>query len=50
MDDLMDACMVPMRKISDNYYEFGTRKIYIKHDVENDKVMVRDRGGVCRST
>ena len=39
----MQLSKVPIRKISENYYEFGTRKIYIKLDRE--EVMVRDKGG-----
>ena len=45
MEKIMTMCRVPIRKISENYYEFGTKKIYVKIDVETDEVMVRDKGG-----
>lgn len=42
---VMDTTNVPLSKISENYYEFGTKKIYVKLDLVNDEVIVRDRGG-----
>ncbi len=45
MDEIINEgyCKVEIVKINDNYYEFGTRKIYVK-DVDGD-VYVRDKGG-----
>jgi nitrogen regulatory protein PII-like uncharacterized protein len=45
MKEVMEETSVPTRKISENYYEFGTKKIYVKLDSESEIVMVRDRGG-----
>lgn len=41
----MAICKVPIRKISENYFEFGTRKIYVKLDPKSGEVRVRDKGG-----
>ena len=49
VDEIMEAFIeeskVQIQKISENYYEYGTRKIYVKLDDHQDQVLVRDRGG-----
>lgn len=50
VDEVMDfivnqGCRVPIHKISDNYFEFGTRKIYVKEDLRTGDIMARDKGG-----
>ena len=45
MIKVMETCSVPIKKLSENYYEFGTRRVYIKHDIDDDSLTVRDRGG-----
>jgi hypothetical protein len=45
MEEIMGICKVPIRKISENYFEFGTKKIYVKLDPATGEVRVRDKGG-----
>ena len=45
MEDLMTKCRVPIKKISENYFEFGSKKIYVKPDPATGEIMVRDKGG-----
>ena len=48
MISMYELTRVPINKLSDNYYEFGTRKIYVKLQdplAEFPIVLVRDRGG-----
>ena len=42
---IYQGCRVPIHKISDNYFEFGTRKIYVKEEPRTGDVMARDKGG-----
>ncbi|CDW83188.1 UNKNOWN [Stylonychia lemnae] len=42
---ITQGCRVPIHKISENYYQFGSRKIYVKYDAQLRDVMVRDKGG-----
>ncbi len=37
------GCLVPIKKLGDGYYMFGTRKIYAK--ILNGKLVIRVGGG-----
>eukprot|EP00347_Sterkiella_histriomuscorum_P002606 403367491 len=41
------GCKVPIHKIGENYYQFGTRKLYIKEDARSLEIIVRDKSGKC---
>lgn len=45
MEDLIVKCRVPIKKISENYFEFGSKKIYVRPDPKTGEIMVRDKGG-----
>jgi len=45
MQEIIRISKVPIKKLDENYYEFGSKKIYVKYDYSTDEMMVRDRGG-----
>lgn len=46
MGDIMDDCStVHIEKVSENYYQIGSKRTYIKYNRDLNQVNARDRGG-----
>jgi hypothetical protein len=43
--DFLLESKVPMKKVCQDFYEYGTKKIYLKVNKDKEQVMVKDKGG-----